>query len=97
MSADPQADIKGLSQGPDKTYIVMVLFLIVALASLGYGAWFAIEYADDGDRNDLTRLLSSGFLFVFSGMVSIGFWLRIVLIEHHRSLVAAIQQLQRDM
>ncbi|MFQ5933340.1 MAG: hypothetical protein ACE5KI_01695 [Dehalococcoidia bacterium] len=87
----------GISQHQrlEKVYVVVgILFAILTLASLSYGLWFAIEYADDGARDNLTRLLTSGFLFVFSGAISVGVWLRFVLLEDSRQLAAELRLLR---
>ena len=93
-----EVELKGTDTRPyrgwERIYtLIAALFALVTLATLGYGLWYAFEFADTGDSSDLARFLTSGFLFLFSGLASVGMWLRLTNIHDNRRMIARIGQL----
>ncbi len=87
MNSEPRPISDRLYQRREKAYLLIgILFTIITGLSLGYGLWAAFQYADNGDPSDLARLLTSGFLFVFSGAITVGVWVRLEWMEESRRL-----------
>ncbi len=81
----------------ERAYLLLLaLFAILAGVCVGYGLFYAFEYTDTSDASDLTRLLTSGFLFVFSGVAIVGLWLRWAYVVEGRRLIARMKQPQGE-
>ena len=72
--------------------IVIVSFGILTGISLGYGIWAAFEFADTAAAADLARLLTSGFLFLFSGLSAVAMWLRLINVQDNRWLLDQVKE-----
>ena len=94
---DVESRVKGSesSRREEKAYLILlVLFTLITMLCLGYGLWYAIEFADTGSFSDLARLLTSGFLFVMSWVAAVGLWLRWAYMEESRRIITELVRIQ---
>ncbi len=78
----------------ERSYATIIISLVALTGvSLGYGLWAAFQFSDSNASTDLTRLITSGFLFVFSGLAAVAMWLRLVNVQDNRRLFSRISEL----
>lgn len=78
----------------ERSYAVIIIsFVALTGISLGYGLWAAFQFSDSNASTDLVRLITSGFLFIFSGLAAVAMWLRLINVQDNRWLISQISEL----
>ena len=78
----------------ERSYVVIIIsFVALTSISLGYGLWAAFQFSDSNAPTDLARLITSGFLFIFSGLAAVAMWLRLINVQDNRWVISQISEL----
>ena len=94
MKEDPLAAKSRGYRVWERSYAVIIIsFVALTSISLGYGLWAAFQFSDSNASTDLARLITSGFLFVFSGLAAVAMWLRLINVQGNRWLISRIGEL----
>ena len=94
MKADlPAAKSRGYRVWERSYAVIIISFVALTSISLGYGLWAAFQFSDSNAPTDLARLITSGFLFIFSGLAAVAMWLRLINVQDNRWLITQIGEL----
>ena len=78
----------------ERSYAVIIIsFVALTGISLGYGLWAAFLFSDSGASTVLARLITSDFLFTFSGLATVAMWLRLINVQDNRWSISQISEL----